>query len=112
MVDAASAPCKENKWFGDDIDLYKFPTPLGHRGDRHRYIQQADINICRTPDGKWTNWSTNRGMIHDKNTMTGLWLHGTQHKGGEGHAFRDRAWRGPGRGDTGRVASPRLGGRV
>ena len=81
IVDAADAPCKENKWFGDDIDLNKFPTPLGRLGDSARYINQAGINICQTPDGKWTNWSTNRGCIVDRNTMTGLWLRPTQHNG-------------------------------
>jgi UbiD family decarboxylase len=81
IVDETSAPCKENKWFGDDIDLFKFPTPLGHAGDKDRVIQQAGINICQTPDGKWTNWSTNRGSIIDKNTMAGLWIPRSQHNG-------------------------------
>ncbi|MDX2474084.1 MAG: UbiD family decarboxylase [Candidatus Krumholzibacteria bacterium] len=80
MVDAASAPCKQNKWLGDDIDITKFPAPVGHAGDGGRYIQTAGINIVRTPDGKWTNWSTNRGMIVDRNHMTGLWLP-AQHNG-------------------------------
>jgi 4-hydroxy-3-polyprenylbenzoate decarboxylase len=81
IVDEADAPCKENKWFGDDIDLNKFPTPLGRFGDNGRYIQQAGLNICQTPDGKWTNWSLNRQAIVNRNTMTGLWLHGSQHNG-------------------------------
>ena len=80
MVDAANAPCKENKWLGDDIDISKFPAPVGHDGDGGRYIQTAGLNIVRTPDGKWTNWSTNRAMIVDKNHMTGLWLP-AQHNG-------------------------------
>ena len=81
IVDAADAPCKENKWTGDEIDLFKFPTPLGHAGDKDRVIQQAGINICQTPDGKWTNWSTNRASIMNKNTMAGLWIAGSQHNG-------------------------------
>lgn len=80
IVDAAEAPCKENRWFGDDIDTTKFPAPLGHDGDGGRYIQTGGINIVRTPDGRWTNWSTNRGMIVDRNHMTGLWLP-VQHNG-------------------------------
>ena len=74
MVDAASAPCKQNKWLGDDIDITKFPAPVGHDGDGGRYINTAGINIVRTPDGRWTNWSTNRGEIVDRNHMTGLWM--------------------------------------
>jgi 4-hydroxy-3-polyprenylbenzoate decarboxylase len=80
IVDAANAPCKENKWFGDDIDITRFPAPIGHEGDGGRYIQTGGINIVRTPDRRWTNWSTNRGMIVDRNHMTGLWL-AVQHNG-------------------------------
>jgi 4-hydroxy-3-polyprenylbenzoate decarboxylase len=80
IVEAANAPCKQNKWLGDDIDITKFPSPVGHDGDGGRYIQTAGINIVRTPDGRWTNWSTNRAMVVDKNHMTGLWM-GAQHNG-------------------------------
>ena len=80
MVDVASAPCKQNKWLGDDIDITKFPAPLGHDGDGGRYINTGGINIVCTPDGRWTNWSTNRGEILDRNHMTGLWMKG-QHNG-------------------------------
>ncbi|AZQ63788.1 UbiD family decarboxylase [Flammeovirga pectinis] len=80
ILDNKTAPCKENIWLGDDIDLEKFPAPLGHDGDGGRYIQTAGLNIVQTPDGKWTNWSTNRAMILDKNTMTGLWIP-AQHNG-------------------------------
>lgn len=58
VIAAADAPCKQNKWLGDDIDISKFPAPVGHDGDGGRYIQTAGINIARTPDGRWTNWST------------------------------------------------------
>ncbi len=79
VVDEKDAPCKQNKWFGDDIDITKFPAPLAHGGDGGRYIQTAGLNIVRTPDGKWTNWSTARAMIANKpansrNTMVGSWL--------------------------------------
>ena len=37
-------------------------------------LQSAGVNICQTPDGKWTNWSINRSAVHDKNTMKGYWL--------------------------------------
>lgn len=80
MVDPANAPCKQNKWLGDDIDITKFPAVVGHDGDGGRYINTGGINIVRTPDGRWTNWSTNRGEIIDRNHMTGLWMKG-QHNG-------------------------------
>jgi len=79
VIENKDAPCKENIWLGDEIDLTKFPVPLAHGGDGGRYIQTAGLNIVRTPDGKWTNWSTNRAMIanepaNSKNTMVGSWL--------------------------------------
>ena len=84
IVESKDAPCKENIWLGDDIDLTKFPAPIAHGGDGGRYIQTVGLNILRTPDGKWTNWSTARAMIanapaNSKNTMVGSfspWAHG------------------------------------
>ena len=71
-VDRATAPCKENILLGDDIDLYRFPTPLIHGNDGGRYIQTYGMNIARTPDGSWTNWSINRMMIAGKDTLACL----------------------------------------
>jgi 4-hydroxy-3-polyprenylbenzoate decarboxylase len=72
IVSNKDAPCKENKWVGDDIDLFKLPVPLQHHGDGERMLQSAGVNTVRTPDGKWTNWSINRSAVHDKNTMKGF----------------------------------------
>jgi UbiD family decarboxylase len=43
-------------------------------GDAKRMMQLASLNICQTPDGKWTNWSINRSALHDKKTMKGFWV--------------------------------------
>ncbi len=80
IVENKDAPCKQNKWVGDEVDLTKIPCPLQHMGDAERMMQSASVNICRTPDGKWTNWSINRSALHDKNTMKGFWAP-TQHNG-------------------------------
>jgi UbiD family decarboxylase len=80
IVDNKDASCKENKWVGDDIDLEKIPAPLQHRGDAERMMQSCGLNICQTPDGKWTNWSINRSALHDKKTMKGFWV-ANQHNG-------------------------------
>ena len=80
IVESKAAPCKQNKWVGDEIDIEKIPCPLQHMGDAERMMQSASVNICRTPDGKWTNWSINRSALHDKNTMKGFWAP-TQHNG-------------------------------
>lgn|GEM_PF-42195 len=79
-VDRAEAPCKQNVMRGDDIDLLAFPTPLIHAGDGGRYIQTYGMNIVKTPDGSWTNWSINRMMIHDKTTLACL-IPAPQHLG-------------------------------
>ena len=79
-VDAAGAPCKENIRLGEDIDLYAFPTPLIHGNDGGRYIQTYGMNIAKTPDGSWTNWSINRMMIAGKDTLACL-IPGPQHLG-------------------------------
>lgn len=74
------APCKENVMLGDDIDLFAFPTPLIHGNDGGRYLQTYGMNIARTPDGSWTNWSINRMMIHDRRTLACL-IPAPQHLG-------------------------------
>jgi 4-hydroxy-3-polyprenylbenzoate decarboxylase len=71
-VESHGAPCKQNIRIGDDVDLRIFPTPLIHGNDGGRYIQTYGMNIVRTPDGKWTNWSVNRMMIADRNRLTCL----------------------------------------
>ena len=81
IVDPADAPCKQNKWTGDEVDITKIPAPLAHDGDVARYIGTAGVNIVQTPDKSWTSWSINRAMIVNENTMTGLWLSTVQHNG-------------------------------
>ena len=80
IVDKKDAPCKENIWLGDDIDLEKTPAPQLHMGDKQRVIQTAGMNIVQTPDGKWTNWSINRSSLIDKKTLAGAW-EPNQHNG-------------------------------
>jgi UbiD family decarboxylase len=67
-----TGPCKENVMLGPDVDLMRFPTPLIHGMDGDRYIQTYGMNIVRTPDGSWTNWSINRMMLLDRNKLTCL----------------------------------------
>ncbi|KAF4333269.1 ferulic acid decarboxylase 1 [Fusarium beomiforme] len=45
-----TGPCKEFKLTPEQFDLTKLPTP----------------------DGKWTNWSISRAMVHDRNHLVGL----------------------------------------
>ncbi|EEB98266.1 hypothetical protein MPER_02256, partial [Moniliophthora perniciosa FA553] len=68
----SDGPCKENKIFGDDIDLTKLPAPLVHKSDGGKYIQTFGMHIVQSPDGKWTNWSIARAMVHDERHLVGL----------------------------------------
>lgn len=67
-----TGPCKENKLFGDEIDLTKLPVPLIHQGDGGRYINTYGIMIARTPDGSWTNWAITRAMLGGPRTIAGV----------------------------------------
>jgi UbiD family decarboxylase len=67
-----TGPCKENRMVGDAVDLFQFPAPLIHAADGGRYIQTFGMNIVRTPDGGWTNWSVNRMMIAGKDRLACL----------------------------------------
>ncbi len=72
VVSSSGAPCKENILKGADVDLLRFPTPWIHGADGGRYFQTYGLNIVRTPDGAWTNWSINRMMLVDRNRLACL----------------------------------------
>ena len=67
----ADGPCKQNKLIGPDVDLSLLPAPLIHDGDGGRYLNTWGTIVVRTPDGRWTNWSITRIMLHGKNTLVG-----------------------------------------
>jgi 4-hydroxy-3-polyprenylbenzoate decarboxylase len=75
-----SAPCKENRWLGDEIDLTRLPVPLLHEKDGGRYIGTYCFHVVQSPDGSWDSWSIGRMMLVDKNKMTGPTIP-TQHIG-------------------------------
>lgn len=64
--------CKENKLFGEDINLTKLPIPLIHEGDGGRYINTYGIFIAQNPDGTWVNWSISRAMLDGPQTIAGV----------------------------------------
>lgn len=67
-----TGPCKENSLDESQIDLTQLPAPLIHQSDGGKYIQTYGMHIVQSPDGKWTNWSIARAMVHDRNHLTGL----------------------------------------
>jgi UbiD family decarboxylase len=88
-VEVAGAPCKENTLIGGEVDLELLPVPLIHGGDGGRYLNTYGLNIVRTPDGRWTNWSINRMMLQDRNHLTGTFAV-NQHLGMILSEWRDR----------------------
>jgi UbiD family decarboxylase len=72
MLDKARAPCKENVRLGNGVNVLEFPTPWISPTDGGRYIQTYGLNITRTPDGSWTNYSVNRMMIVDRTRLSCL----------------------------------------
>ncbi len=76
-------PVLENVLTGDEIDLFRFPTPLWHHGDGGRYIGTGCFNVTRDPEENWINLGTYRVMIQDK-TSLGFYIspgkHGRMHR--------------------------------
>ena len=73
-VRVETGPCKQNILIGDQVDLWKLPTPLIHPGDGGRYLNTWGTVIVQTPDGQWTNWSISRAMIIGPRKLAGLVL--------------------------------------
>lgn len=57
---------------GEQIDLHKIPAPKLHMGDGGKYLQTYGVHVLQTPDGRWTNWSIFRGMVHDSKHLVCL----------------------------------------
>jgi UbiD family decarboxylase len=65
-----TGPCKEEKYFGDEVDLYAIPTPWWHELDGGQYLGTSAGVIDRHPETGVLNMGTYRAMIVDKNTLT------------------------------------------
>ncbi|KXT06047.1 hypothetical protein AC578_1283 [Pseudocercospora eumusae] len=68
----STGPCKSNVLTGDEIDLHKLPSPKLHMGDGGKYLQTYGVHVLQTPDGRWSNWSIFRGMVHDSKNLVCL----------------------------------------
>lgn len=74
------APCQQNKLLGEEVDLYRFPSPMIHEGDGGRFIGTWHAVISTDPDTRWTNWGMYRVMVHSRRYVAGTWRPG-QHIG-------------------------------
>jgi 4-hydroxy-3-polyprenylbenzoate decarboxylase len=80
-----SGPVLENVLKGDDIDMYKFPTPKWHSNDGGRYIGTGSYNVTKDPYEDWINTGTYRVMVQDKKKV-GFYISPGKH----GRIHRDK----------------------
>jgi len=72
-VRVETGPVFENVFTGEDIDLWKFPTPLWHEDDGGRYIGTGCVVFMRDPDSGKVNFGCYRVVVQDK-TTAGLYI--------------------------------------
>ncbi|MBM2810674.1 MAG: UbiD family decarboxylase [Chloroflexi bacterium] len=72
-VEVQTGPIYENAFWGDDVDLLKFPTPRWHELDGGRYIGTGCAVFLRDPDTGRIHFGCYRVMVHDRNTA-GLYI--------------------------------------
>lgn len=85
--EVSDGPILENVAKGDDIDLFKFPTPKWHENDGGRYIGTGVCVIQKDPDTGFVNSGAYRVAVHDKNTCTIFIEHGKH-----GDVIRRKYW--------------------
>src|SRR5205823_12976864 len=64
-----TGPCKEEVFRGDEVDLYKFPTPVWHELDGGPYIGTTAGIITRDPKTGNLNMGSYRCELKDRNTI-------------------------------------------
>jgi UbiD family decarboxylase len=69
-VEVKTGPVKQNLLTGNNVDLFKFPTPVWHELDGGRFIGTGCAVISRDLDEGWINLGTYRCRIFDKNLMS------------------------------------------
>jgi 4-hydroxy-3-polyprenylbenzoate decarboxylase len=83
----SSGPILENVQRGDEVDLYRFPTPKWHESDGGRYIGTGLCVIERDPDTGFVNVGAYRVSTYDKKTCAIFMEHGKH-----GDAIRRKYW--------------------
>lgn len=68
-VEVTGGPVYENSEYGDDVDLFRFPSPKMWPRDGGRYIGTACASISRNPETGALNVGTYRGMLYSENEV-------------------------------------------
>ncbi len=63
-------PCKENKYFDKDVDVFKFPVPWWNEKDGGRYIGTWHHVVTKDLDSDWINVGTYRMEAHEPDLCT------------------------------------------
>ncbi|OGO41521.1 MAG: hypothetical protein A2137_01275, partial [Chloroflexi bacterium RBG_16_58_8] len=69
-VEVKTGPVKQNILTGQDVDLYKFPTPIWHDFDVGRFLGTGCAIVSRDPDEGWVNLGCYRCQIFEKNLIS------------------------------------------
>ena len=72
-VEVKDGPVLENTFRGEEINLWKFPTPKWHEGDGGRYLGTGCVVVMRDPDSGTVNFGCYRVMVQDDKTA-GLYI--------------------------------------
>lgn len=86
-VEVNDGPVMENILMDEQIDLFKFPSPVHHEADGGRYIGTGDLVINRDPESGFVNMGTYRIQVHESNLL-GLWMS----PGQQGRQICERYW--------------------
>lgn len=62
-------PVLENIIEGDDVDMFKFPSPMFYPDDGGRFFVTAGFLVTQDPDSGWTNAGTYRSQVLGKNIL-------------------------------------------
>lgn len=82
-----TGPIVENVFTGDDVDLFKLPTPKWHERDGGRYIGTGVCVIQKDPETDFVNVGQYRVSVHDEHTC-GVFMEPNNH----GDTIRRKHW--------------------
>ena len=71
-----NGPVFENILTGEDIDVTRFPAPVWHVHDGGRYIGTGCFSVTMDPDERWINAGCYRAMVHDRKSVSLLFVVG------------------------------------
>lgn len=65
----STAPVKQHRQQGSDVNVLGFPAPHWHPKDGGKYIGTGGLVVVRDPDEGWVNCAINRVMVVSKNEV-------------------------------------------